>query len=77
VEFPANVFNGDYLKTNVLIHADEDILREEIGRLEGYFHFAEIYGPEYEKQVLKLRASLAALRAFRDTLFSKEKKRTS
>ncbi len=71
MDFPSNVFNGDYVKANVLIHADEDILNEEIAKLTGCCHYGELYQPGYEQRLLKLRACLAAQKAFRDVFFKK------
>lgn len=71
MNFPADVFNGDYVKANVLIHADEEILNEEIAKLTGCCHYGELYRPGYEQRLLKLRATVAALRAFREVFFKK------
>lgn len=73
MDFPSHVFNGDYVKANVLINADERILKEEINRLSGCCHYGELYRPEYGQQLLKLQATVAAMKTFQDVFFKKMK----
>ena len=65
MELPGDWSDKDRIKANFLIPADQDLLKAVIKNLRAGCHYGGFYKPGNEEKLLKLRAEVAAAKAYR------------